>query len=95
LDAIAVYANGIGPSVGRIFNRRGEAVDDFALVKGAHARGMVVHPYTMRADRLPSYANTFDELLEKVLIEAGADGLFTDHPGQVVEFIRVRSEKAP
>ncbi len=93
LDAIAEYANGIGPSVWLIFNREGEAVDDFALVRGSHARGMVVHPYTMRSDDLPAYAENFEQLLEKILFEAGADGVFSDHPGQVVEFLRARSRQ--
>jgi hypothetical protein len=31
-------------------------------------------------DALPKFAPSFDWLVETVVVQAGADGLFTDHP---------------
>ena len=90
LDFIATYAQGIGPSMFRIIDGDGNWVNDNVLVREAQARGLVVHPYTMRADRLPGYVETFDELLELFLFEAGVDGVFTDHPDLVIRFLRER-----
>ncbi len=90
LDAIAEVAQGIGPSMTRIIDAEGNWVDDNFLVQEAQARGLVVHPYTMRADRLPAYVDSFEELLELFLFEAGVDGVFTDHPDLAIEFLRQR-----
>lgn len=91
LDRIATYADGIGPSFLRILGPDGSLVDDNSLVRGAHARGLVVHPYTMRADALPEWADSYDELLEVILFKAGADGAFTDHTAETVNFLQRRT----
>jgi glycerophosphoryl diester phosphodiesterase len=93
LDQIATFANGIGPSINLIFDRQGKPVNDNFLVREAHARGLIVHPYTVRRDNLPPYANSVDELLEKVLFEAGADGLFCDFPDLAVQFLKKRAKR--
>jgi len=90
LDRIAEYADGIGPAMTRIIDVAGRPVSDNELVREAHRRGLKVHPYTMRADQLPAYAEGFENLLERFLFEAGVDGVFTDHPGDAVEFLRAR-----
>jgi glycerophosphoryl diester phosphodiesterase len=50
------------------------------LVKAAHRHGLVVHPYTFRADALPEWCADFDMLLRLFYIDAAVDGLFTDFP---------------
>lgn len=85
LDAIADYADGIGPDKSLI------AASNGALVHDAHERGLLVHPYTFRADELgDGYADLQSELLA-YYVDYGVDGLFTDfcdvavelvHPGQ-------------
>ena len=90
LDWIATFAQGIGPSMTRIIDSEGNWVDDNFLVREAQARGLVVHPYTMRADRLPAYVDSFEALLERFLFEAGVDGVFTDHPDLAIRFLRER-----
>ncbi len=94
LDRIAAYADGIGPALGRLLDREGNAVDDNALVTGAHARGMVVHPWTLRADALPPYAPSFEWLVERLLFDLGADGAFTDHPDLMVKALAGRAARA-
>lgn len=95
LDKIAEYADGIGPNLGLIFDAKGQVVNDNALITGAHARGLVVHPWTLRADRLPGFADCFEALVQRVLFDVGADGAFTDHPDRTVAAIEdhVRSKK--
>jgi glycerophosphoryl diester phosphodiesterase len=90
LDQVASYADGIGPSMTRIIDGDGNSVNDNFLVREAQARGLEVHPYTMRADVLPGYVDSFAELLELFLFEAGVDGVFTDHPDLAVRFLRER-----
>ncbi|MCL4238858.1 MAG: glycerophosphodiester phosphodiesterase [Anaerolineae bacterium] len=88
LDAIAEYADGIGPSMSLVlsFDAQGQA-QITSLVAEAHARGLVVHPYTGRADSLPKNAQSFDQLLEATFIVAGADGIFTDHTDRAIAFV--------
>lgn len=77
LDAIAEYADGIGPSKNLILR-------DPSLVERAHARGLVVHPYTLRADDVPgAFANHADEV-RAFFVNHGVDGFFTDHPDQTL-----------
>lgn len=88
LDDIATYANGIGPSKSRIEDGHGKAVNKNALVKGAHARGLVVHPYTFRADLLPDIYKNLEEELRRFYFEYGVDGLFTDHADIAVGVVK-------
>ncbi|UEM22427.1 esterase-like activity of phytase family protein [Skermanella mucosa] len=56
------------------------------LIRDAHEAGLLVHPYTLRAEEnfLPlerdGTALTLPEQV-RLLTELGADGFFTDHPG--------------
>ncbi|WP_430511698.1 glycerophosphodiester phosphodiesterase [Pannonibacter phragmitetus] len=82
LAAIAEVANGLGPSLTQVLtdeNKDGVA-EVTPLVRDAKAFGLAVHPYTLRADRLPSFAPSYDELVRLTVLEAGADGFFTDQP---------------
>jgi glycerophosphoryl diester phosphodiesterase len=60
LDRIVEYAAGIGP--------HWEDADE-TLIAAAHARGLVVHPYTVN-----------DEAEMHRLMRLGVDGMFTDRP---------------
>jgi glycerophosphoryl diester phosphodiesterase len=90
LRTVAEYADGIGPSLDHIItgmDASGRPVFS-TLVEDAHRYGLAVHPYTLRADALPSYAPDFETLMRLVVQRAGVDGLFTDFPDRSVEFIR-------
>jgi glycerophosphoryl diester phosphodiesterase len=78
LSAIAEYANGIGPPISLAWPDRG-------LVGMAHALGLLVHPYTFRADALPTGFTTFAGLVSTFIDDLGVDGLFTDFPDLVVQ----------
>ncbi len=95
LDEIAKVADGIGPWINQLI----EGVVDGklkinAIAKNAKARGLQVHPYTARYDALPTFSKTFDELLQAVFVDVGADGIFSDHPDKVVVFVRKLNRKA-
>lgn len=84
---IAEYAEGVGPWVPQVLNLDQGELTSTGLVERAHEAGLVVHPYTLRADRLPDGVGDFTALLEAVLYTAGADGVFSDHPDQVRDFL--------
>ncbi|HNR30022.1 MAG TPA: glycerophosphodiester phosphodiesterase [Candidatus Hydrogenedentes bacterium] len=81
LAEVAEFAEGIGPDK--------QAVEkDPDLVKRAHARGLVVHPYTARSDAVPrKYADAQAEL-HAFYFEYGVDGLFADFPDHAVAALR-------
>src|SRR5262245_2065785 len=88
LAGIAKVADGIGPPLGLVVTgKAGGALQVTGLVRDAHAAGLQVHPYTFRADALPPWAGTFDELLRAFLVDVGVDGVFTDHPDKAVAFM--------
>lgn len=87
LKQVAGYADGIGPAIGHVLKSRLGRVHVTALVQEAHELGMVVHPYTLRRDKLPRYVSTFDELLELLFERASVDGIFTDFPDLGVRYL--------
>ena len=82
LDAIASYANGIGPDKSWITARGG------ALVREAHARGLLVHPYTFRADQLGQGHADFASELAAFYFDYDVDGVFTDFCDIAVQVLK-------
>jgi glycerophosphoryl diester phosphodiesterase len=92
LKAIAAYANGLGPEwkmvVPVVDDGLGAPTD---LVRNAHAVGLAVHPWTVRAENafLPPKlrlgvdpaAHGQVDAVYRALFAAGVDGLFSDFPG--------------
>jgi len=77
LSIIAKYAHGIGPSLSGVFQNRSPT----RLVSSAHEMGLVVHPWTYRADAVAAGFPSFGELHEaSAALEV--DGVFTDFPDQ-------------
>lgn len=76
LDAVSEYADAIGPWNNQVLDRP-------ELVALAHERGLLVHPFTARADSLPDRVNDYNELVS-LLLEVGVDGFFTDFPDRGV-----------
>jgi glycerophosphoryl diester phosphodiesterase len=89
LDSLANHAFGLGPHYSQL------AQPDLAgdlrttdLVRGAKAAGLALHPYTFRADDLPPYARTLEELIEFFAVEGRVDGFFCDHPDIAVRVLQ-------
>lgn len=92
LKDIAAYANGVGPDwkliVPVVDGGLGAPTD---LVKNAHAAGLAVHPWTVRAENafLPPKLKVGADpaahgdvgAVYRALFAAGVDGLFSDFPG--------------
>jgi glycerophosphoryl diester phosphodiesterase len=84
-------ADGIGPALPHVVTGETKATLNITpLVKDAHAHRLEVHPYTLRADAMPGYAASLEELLEIFVQQAGVDGVFTDHPDRAATFVRAR-----
>jgi glycerophosphoryl diester phosphodiesterase len=91
LRAIARYADGVGPSKDYIVPRApdGSSGTPTTFIRDAHSAGLLVHPYTFRAENqfLPrelrsstnpnEYGNLFREI--KQFFDLGVDGVFTDN----------------
>jgi len=93
LGEIAKVADAVGPWIAQVVSG---ADDDGAplitpLAATARELGLEVYPYTLRADMVPAYAESFDQALEIFLVEIGADGVFTDQPDRVVAFLAKRA----
>ncbi len=90
LAGLATFASGIGPNKVRIIPRNpdGTLGTPSSLVTDAHAHGLVLHPWTFRAENqfLPTelrvgtdpnaYGKAIDEQI--TFLHTGIDGLFTD-----------------
>jgi len=81
LAEVATYADGIGPWKPYIITERfGHLQPPSDVVPNAHARGLLVHPYTFRNEQRRLAAdyggNPVNEYLR--FYEAGVDGLFSD-----------------
>jgi glycerophosphoryl diester phosphodiesterase len=90
LRDLAAFANGIGPDKVQVIPRNADGTlgTPTGLVDAAHAAGLVLHPYTFRAENqfLPAdyrngadpnaYGRAMDEQI--TFLRAGIDGLFTD-----------------
>jgi len=100
LKGVAAYADGLGPEKTMIVPQDAQTLlPATSLVKDAHAAGLLVHPWTVRAENyfLPATlrkgnASAPDYLAQrgdvtavlKALYAAGVDGVFSDFPGLAV-----------
>ncbi len=91
LDFVNDYAAGIGPTRDLLIPRPGNVIGTpTTAVADAHAAGLLVHPFTFRAENnflsagyriggnLAAFGNYLDETL--LYLELGVDGFFTDQP---------------
>jgi glycerophosphoryl diester phosphodiesterase len=93
LKAVAAYANGVGPEWPMVLPTApdGGLAPATSLVADAHAAGLAVHPWTVRAENAflpPKLRKGADpaafgdvDAVYKALLAAGVDGLFSDFPG--------------
>ena len=92
LADITAYAQGIGPWIPQVVDFKTNKSPDISdLVTRAHALGLFVHAYTLRADDLPPRAGTVENAVRVLAGEVGLDGVFTDHPDQVLQHLPARN----
>jgi glycerophosphoryl diester phosphodiesterase len=86
---VATYADAIGPHMSHLVDL--DAVDAVPVVGKltaiAHEAGLLVHPYTFRADDIPPGFASFDDLVDFFVKGVGVDGLFTDFPDRVLALL--------
>jgi glycerophosphoryl diester phosphodiesterase len=81
LEKIAQYAAGIGPSLDLLMVKSSEGgFQSTGLVEGAKAKGLRVHPYTVRRESQPRWSGSLDETHAVLLNDLRVDGFFTDFP---------------
>ena len=88
LKEFAEYADGIGPWYKQIItgkNKNGNW-EISNLVENSHRLDLKVFAYTFRNDDLGEF-KSFEDLLGVALNKANIDGVFTDFPDKVVDFI--------
>jgi glycerophosphoryl diester phosphodiesterase len=90
MKEVSQYADGIGPWMNQVvtgidFSGKAQITD---LIENARRHDLLIHPYTFRADRLPSYVSSFEELLNIFFNEVQIDGIFTDFPDLAVDYIK-------
>ncbi|OQO90558.1 glycerophosphodiester phosphodiesterase [Saccharomonospora piscinae] len=100
LAEVATYADGLGPAKDRVIPREADGTlgEPSSLVTDAHRAGLVVHPWTFRAENefLPTdlrssgdpaaWGDIFAEY--EAFLATGIDGVFADHPDIAVEATR-------
>lgn len=89
LRRIATFARGIGVETALLLE--GEAGTATSLLRDAHAAGLLVHAWTLRAEPRFLAPRHRGELAAaaRELTALGVDGVFTDHPDLVVRAVRV------
>ena len=89
LSEIASFADGIGPWLPQVVVLAGkESGRSTGLIEAAHRHGLLVHAYTLRADQLPDTITTMDDAVHVLKEQLGLDGVFTDHPDQVIRALQ-------
>jgi len=80
---IREWADGIGPDV-RMLLKHGKPMTASDLAARAHAAGLYVTPWTVRADDLPHCAPSLDALVRILADACHVDGIITDFPDRVI-----------
>lgn len=85
LASLATYADGLGPAYSQLAAVGHSGRPELKpLALWARDAGLAVHAYTFRADELPAYARTLEELIAFFMVEANVAGVFCDHPDVAV-----------
>ena len=103
LDRIDEYADGLGAHTSLVLPRDpdGAIGAPSSLVRDAHRRGLTVHAWTVRAEnrflptnlRRGTAPDALGDMAGEVraLLDAGVDGVITDHPEEALSVVRERA----
>lgn len=80
MPSIRTYADALGPDYHDLMSLDGGTVIDNGLTAAAHEAGLLVAPWTIRADQLPPWASSMDGVLDVLVRDIGVDSITTDFP---------------
>lgn len=96
LAEIGRVADGVGVALDTVISGRDQDRPVVtSLVSAARQHALQVHVWTLRADDLPNYADSTAQLLQWLVVDAGVDGIFTDHPDLVLDWRRQSGRERP
>jgi glycerophosphoryl diester phosphodiesterase len=89
LADLARTVDAIGPWVSQLYTpgSNGGAPRSSGLTERAHEVGLLVHPYTFRADDLAPGFDSFEDMVRFFCVDLGVDGLFTDFPDRAARLL--------
>ena len=89
MKQVAEYADGIGRDYHMLIEETSQPgnIKLTGMVQDAQQNKLVVHPYTVRSDKLPEYTTDVNQLYDALYNKAGVNGLFTDFPDKAVKFL--------
>lgn len=89
LAELAETVDAIGPWVNQLYtvDPVGGKPASTGLTENAHQAGLLVHPFTFRADDLPPGFRCFEDMVHFFTGDLGIDGLFTDFPDRVHRYL--------
>ncbi len=93
LRALSLIVDGIGLHTSMLIDEAGTAIrSDY--IKKIKDFGMAAHVYTLRNNpaEFPKNITTFHGLIDLYLFTIGVDGIFTDHCGEAVDYLKTRVE---
>ena len=89
LEEVARSADAIGPWVNQFYvpGAAGQPPVSTGLAERARDAGLLLHPYTFRADDVAPGFASFDDMVRFFCVDLRVDGLFTDFPDRVGQLI--------
>lgn len=91
---IGRVADGIGVPISTVVSGASDGISAVThLVATAHEHALMVHVWTLRTDDLPKFAESSSQLLNWIVRDAGADGVFTDQPDVVLKWRQAQGDK--
>jgi len=87
MPRIRAYADAIGPDYHDLVRVESHVVASNGMAAAAHDAGLLVAPWALRADQLPPWALSMNDVLEVLIGQVGVDSVTTDFPDIARAFV--------
>ena len=91
MKEIARYADGVGPAWYMLLDEKQSRPGHIVATPMAadiQTTQLQLHPYTVRRETLPPYVRNIDEMYAALFEQAKADGIFTDFPDTLAQYLK-------